>query len=260
MSKGFAEIISGNLAVRLANSAEEVKAAQELRYKVFYEEMGGIPSEEVKAQKCDFDQFDNYCDHLLVIDYDLPKETGQVVGTYRLLRRSAIAEIGKFYSESEFDVSAIKKESGEILELGRSCVDENHRNRSVMQLLWRGIGTYVALHDIKLMFGCASLFGTDVKEHATSLSYLYHYHLAPEELRAIALPDLYIETNLIAKEALDSKEAFNSLPALIKGYLRLGGYIGQGAVIDPHCNTIDVAIVVKTDLITDKYANRYSTK
>jgi len=255
----FDEIYSGNLAVRIARSGTEIEAAQRLRYRVFYDEMGGVPSPGMRNVKRDFDEFDEHCDHLLVLNYDLPESSDRVVGTYRLLRRSIMPNIGRFYSESEFDVSAIKNEAGEILELGRSCVDVEHRNRSVMQLLLRGIAAYVTQHDVKLMFGCASFFGTDVQAHALSLSYLYHYHTAPEAIRAVALPGQYINMNIIAKEDIDIKEAFASLPALIKGYLRISGYIGQGAVIDPHCKTIDVGIVVKTDLVTGKYAQRYST-
>jgi putative hemolysin len=251
------KIRAGNLAVRIASTAQEVEVAQALRYRIFYEEMRGTPSADVRAQKRDFDMFDMYCDHLLVLDYDLPT-TDQVVGTYRLLRRSAMRQLGHFYSETEFNIAAIKREEGEILELGRSCVNATYRNRAVMQLLWRGIAAYVSQHDIKLLFGCASLFGTDVNAHALALSYLHHYHLAPLELRAEALPDQYVEMNLMPKEAIDVKEAFASLPALIKGYLRVGSYIGHGAVIDPHCNTIDVGVVVKTDLVTEKYAQRYA--
>lgn len=255
----FDEISAGNLAVRIARTKAEIEAAQLLRYRVFYDEMGGIPSDEMRKIKRDFDEFDPHCDHLLVLDCDLPEEQGQVVGTYRLLRRSQMNDLKGFYSETEFDITAIKNEKGEILELGRSCVDARYRNRSVMQLLLRGIAAYVTLHDVKLMFGCASFFGIDVKEHAIPLSYLYHYHIAPPEIRAVALPKEYVEMNLIAKEDIDVKKAFSKLPALIKGYLRINGYIGMGAVIDPHFNTLDVGIVVKTDLVSYKYAQRYST-
>ena len=254
----FDEIYAGGLAVRLARTKSEVEATQELRYRIFYEEMGGFPSKEMRVVKRDFDMFDDHCDHLLVMDYDLPAPHNQVVGTYRLLRRSVARNPGRFYSEGEFDVSAIKNETGEIMELGRSCVDARYRNRAVMQLLWRGIAAYITLHDVKLMFGCASFFGINVQEHALPLSYLYHYHTAPTTIRAVALPDQYIEMNLVPKEQIDVKEAFSALPALVKGYLRLGSHIGQGAVIDRQCNTIDVSIVVKTDRVTEKYAQRFS--
>lgn len=259
-TEDWGEIRAGNLAVHIATKPEEILASQDLRYRIFFGEMGGIPSEESARLRRDFDQFDDYCDHLLVRDYDLPPETGQVVGTYRLLRRSALRDLPSFYSESEFDISAIKRLKGEILELGRSCVDVNYRNRAVMQLLWRGIGAYVSQHNVQLMFGCASFFGTDVEEHKLPLSYLYHYHLAPAELRSKALPDQYIEMNLMPKESINERKAFAALPALIKGYLRLGGYIGEGAVLDPHCKTIDVGIIVKTNLLTDRYSQRYAAR
>ena len=145
-----------------------------------------------------------------------------------------------------------------MLELGRSCVDAAYRNRPTMQLLWRGIAEYVFHHDISLMFGCASLHGTDVAAHALPLSYLYHFHLAPPALRPRALDDLYVDMNFIAADAIDQKAALVALPPLVKGYLRLGGFIGDGAVIDEQFNTIDVCIIVKTDLVTERYLRHYS--
>jgi putative hemolysin len=250
-------IHSGSLGLRIAQEPWEIEAAQTLRYRVFYEEMGGAPSQAMRKRLRDFDEFDASCDHLLVLDYDLPQSIHQVVGTYRLLKRNGLPS-RRFYSETEFDISRIKEEKGEILELGRSCVDPAYRKRSVIQLLLRGIAAYVTMSDIKMMFGCASFFGTDIGQHAISLSYLHHYHNAPEEIRSAALPEKYLEMNLIAKEAIDVKTAFASLPALIKGYLRMNSYVGQGAVIDPHFKTIYIGIVVKTDRISSKYVQRYS--
>jgi putative hemolysin len=256
-TKGFEPLQAGNLSVRLAVDESEITAAQKLRYRIFCGEMGGKASPEIQAQQRDFDEFDQYCDHLLVIDNERRGEAA-VVGTYRLLRRSVMQKLGRFYTESEFDVSAVKAFPGEILELGRSCVEPDYRNRSVMTLLWRGIGAYVTLHDIKLMFGCASFTGADASQHALALSYLYYNHLAPEPVRLTALPDLYVKMDVIPKDQVNMKEALNAMPALIKGYLRLGGYIGDGAVIDPAYNTTDVGIIVKTELVTQKYAERYT--
>lgn len=254
---GFDPLHAGNLSVRLARDESEITASQKLRYRIFCGEMGGKASAEIQAQQRDFDEFDDYCDHLLVIDNEQTGEAA-VVGTYRLLRRSVMQKLGHFYTESEFDVSAVKATDGEILELGRSCVNANYRNRSVMTLLWRGIGAYVMLHDIKLMFGCASFTGADPQQHALALSYLYYNHLAPEPVRLKALPDQYVPMDIIPREQVNMKEALNAMPALIKGYLRLGGYIGDGAVIDAAYNTTDVGIIVMTDLVTGKYAERYT--
>lgn len=249
------DLRAGTLQVTLAQSGADVDAAQALRYRVFVQEKGARVSEEMTLQARDIDHFDAFCDHLLVLEH--AGGTPRVVGTYRLLRGTEMPRAGRFYSASEFDLSPIGTFHGELLELGRSCVDEAYRNRAVMQLLWRGIGAYVAKYNIELMFGCGSLHGTDMAEHAGALSYLHHFHLAPPELRIKALPGLYESMNLLPKESIDARRAFAALPALIKGYLRLGGYVGDGAVIDHEYNTTDVAILVKTALVTDKYFQRY---
>lgn len=251
------DIRAGTLQVRLAKDSGEVMAAQRLRYQVFYQEMHARPSAEVLAAKRDFDGFDAHCDHLLVLDH-VPEGAPAIVGTYRLLRRSAMPGAGRFYTSDEFNIRAMEEHPGEILELGRSCVDANFRSRAVMQLLWRGIGAYVAMHKIELMFGCASFGGAEPLAHAESLSYLHHFHLAPENLRLEALPERFVNMDLMPRETLEPKRAFAGLPALVKGYLRLGGYTGLGAVIDHDFNTVDVGIVVKTALVTDKYSNRYT--
>jgi putative hemolysin len=253
------EITAGNLEVFVTRDPEDIKAAQALRYRVFFEEMGAKPTAEILASKLDVDDFDAVCDHLLVVEHSEGGDGYKVVGTYRLLRREMMKEIGSFYTDSEFDISLIKDYPGAILEVGRSCVHEDFRNRAVMQLLWRGIGAYVTKFNISLLFGCASFHGTDPKKHAMELSYLHHFHIAPKEICPRALDSRYVEMNLMPKEEIDVKEAFSNLPPLIKGYLRLGGYIGAGAVIDHEYNTTDVSIVVKTNLVTDKYATRYGS-
>lgn len=246
---------SGTLTLCLAKTEADIQHAQALRYAVFVEEKGAKVSEEMHVKKQDWDEFDPYCDHLLVWEHE---GEPRVVGTYRLLRRENMQEIGRFYTASEFDISAIEAFSGPILELGRSCVHPDYRSRAVMQLLWRGIGAFINAHNIELMFGCASFHGIDLKEHARSLSYLYHYHASSEgQANLKALPERYVEMNLMPKEDIAEKEAFNELPALIKGYLRLGGYISDGAVIDAEYNTVDVGVVVKTELVGEKYAQRY---
>jgi putative hemolysin len=252
-----APIVAGALEVRLAQTAAEIDAAQALRYRVFYEEMAAQPSPEMAAHKRDFDEFDTICDHLLVLDHSQGEGARAVVGTYRLIRRPAAARMGRFYSEAEYDIGVLKAMPREILELGRSCVDQAHRTRPTMQLLWRGIAAYVFHFDIALMFGCASLPGTDIQALAEPLSYLYHHHLAPPELRPRALPERFVDMAIAPPSAIDTRAALKALPPLIKGYLRLGGFVGDGAVIDTQFNTTDVCIVVKTDLVTEKYYRHY---
>ncbi|HYE01375.1 MAG TPA: GNAT family N-acyltransferase, partial [Alphaproteobacteria bacterium] len=250
------ELRSGNLEIRLATGPAEVEAAQALRYRVFYEEMGALPDDRMARQKRDFDDFDEVCDHLLVVDQSKSGSEG-VVGTYRLIRRAHAHVLGRFYSVSEFDVSTVLSWPGEVLELGRSCVDSGYRTRGTMQLLWRGIAAYIFHHEIEVMFGCASLPGTDPDVLALPLSYLHHHHLAPPALRPRALDALYVNMRRLPASAIEPAKALAELPPLIKGYLRLGGFVGDGAVIDRQFNTTDVAIVVKTDLMADKYYKHY---
>jgi L-ornithine Nalpha-acyltransferase len=252
------DVRSGTLQVRLAETVADIDAAQALRYRVFYEEMGAQPSAEMARLKRDFDDFDGVCDHLLVLDHGTG--TAEVVGTYRLIRRPAAAAAGRFYSAAEYDIDTIAAYPGQILELGRSCVDASARNGPTMQLLWRGIAAYVFRYEIALMFGCASLPGTDPDALALPLSYLYYHHLAPPSLRPRALADRHIDMRRLEPATIDPMRALNELPPLIKGYLRLGGFVGDGAVIDHQFNTTDVSIVVKTDLITEKYYRHYERR
>jgi putative hemolysin len=256
----FEELRSGNLGVRVASTAWEVEAAQALRFRVFYGEMGAKADAATAASGLDADAFDAVADHLLVLDHDKGEGPESVVGTYRLIRRAAAARIGRFYSADEYEIAPVLAFPGEVLELGRSCTDAAYRTRGTLQLLWRGIAAYVFRHEIALMFGCASLPGTDLDANAAQLSYLHHHHLAPEPLRPRAIESRYVPMERLARGEYDAKAALLSLPPLIKGYLRLGGFVGDGAVLDPQFNTTDVCVVVKTDQVTDKYYKHYERK
>jgi putative hemolysin len=254
------DIRAGPLHVRLAETSADIDAAQALRYRIFYERLGARPLPEMARRRRDIDRFDDDCDHLLVLDHSRGTGADAVVGTYRLIRRETAERLGSFYSANEFDIAPLIGQPGEILELGRSCVDPAYRQRSAMQLLWSGIAAYVFYYGIVLMFGCASLPGTDPDAIAIPLSYLHHYHLAPPALRPRALAERYVDMRRLHPNAIDSTGALAALPPLIKGYLRLGGFVGDGAVIDPQFNTTDVCILVKTDLVTGKYSRHYERR
>jgi putative hemolysin len=254
---GFGELRAGHLGVRIATTEAEIDAVQALRWRVFYEEMGAEPTEAALASSRDVDAFDAVADHLLVVDHAIGPGPEGVVGTYRLIQQDAAEAIGRFYSDEEYDLAPLVSFPGKLLELGRSCVAAEYRGRAVMQLLWRGIAAYVFRHQIDIMFGCASLPSIDPDKWAAELTYLYYNHLAPPALRPRALPDRYVEMRRMDPDELDVRRAQNALPPLIKGYLRLGGFIGDGAVIDTQFNTLDVAVIVKSDLITDRYYRHY---
>ena len=259
----------GRMLVRLAAGAREIEAAQALRYKVFYEELDARPTDEMMATRRDADRFDGICDHLLVVtppgesgEADpIMIDDGEVVGTYRLLRQEVAQRNGGFYSADEFDIESLLKTRGDglrFLELGRSCVLESFRTKLVIELLWQGIWNYVQAHNIDVMLGCASLEGTDPQALALQLSYLHHTYRAPEEWRVRALPERFVEMGLLAPEEIDEREAMRALPPLIKGYVRAGCYIGEGAVVDHQFNTTDVLIVLPISAINARYLSHFS--
>ena len=253
----------GTLEVRLAQTAAEVRQAQKVRYQVFYQEGSAIPSPAQLLARRDIDGYDAICDHLLVVDHAARDRSAlnrpAVVGTYRLLRQPFAEEYGGFYTAGEFDISALiaRHNRLQFLELGRSCVLSPYRNKRTVELLWHGIHAYILQNHCDVMFGCASLDGTDPKRLALPLSFLHHYAGAPEPWRARALPERYVEMNRMSKEAIDPKAALRALPPLIKGYLRLGAYIGDGAVIDYEFGTTDVLIVLPVSAIKQRYLEHF---
>lgn len=251
----------GDLTVRLAGDAREIEAAQRLRYHVFYEELDAKASPQTRALRRDADRFDDICDHLLVVKSDvggthgIRVDGGELVGTYRLLRQSVAEQNWGFYTQAEFDIAPLiaSKPTLNFLELGRSCVLKRYRTKPVVELLWQGIWNYVRLNGIDVMIGCASLEGTDPDAHALPLTFLAQHAAAPADWRVSAVPSRYVETRRLGDTPVDPKLALKSLPPLIKGYLRLGCYIGDGAVIDDQFNTIDVLIILPVSAINKRY-------
>jgi L-ornithine Nalpha-acyltransferase len=258
--------VSGALEVRLAETDAEVEAAQRLRYRVFYEEMSAIPSPSMREAQRDFDQFDAFCDHILVVDRATLDDECQssVVGTYRLMRDTDAVRAGGFYTSGEYDLSPLLSSCAEgerLLELGRSCVLKSYRSKpAALQLLWRGVMAYVARFSVDTMFGCASLPGTDPSALALPLSYLHHYHSMNGAEHVKARPELYADMHRIAKDALDVRESRRRLPPLIKGYLRAGAQIGEGAVVDRQFGTTDVFIYLPVTKIDTRYRHRFGTE
>lgn len=254
----------GALEVRLAAGAREVKRAQRLRYKVFYEEGSAVPLGLAALKRRDIDAYDEVCDHLLVLDHAVkPKPfrapRPKVVGTYRLLRQEVADAHGGFYTAGEFDMSPLlaAHRGKRLLELGRSCVLKPYRTKKTVELLWAGIWAYVQRHGVDAMIGCASLDGTDPERLAAPLSFLHHFAGAEPEWRARALPERYVRMDRIAADALDRKAALLSLPPLVKAYLRVGAKFGDGAVIDRQFGTTDVFVVMPVEAISGRYLNYF---
>ncbi len=253
----------GPLEARLAHKPSEIRRAQRLRYRVFYKEGSAIPDARTMLARRDADAFDGICDHLLVVDHaNMAERLGQrpaVVGTYRLLRQDVAERHGGFYTAGEFEVDPlIGRHPGlKFLELGRSCVLAPYRNKRTVELLWHGVWTYVLRHRVDVMIGCASLDGTDPERLALPLSFLHHFARAPEPWRTRAVPERHVEMNRMPKEAIDPRAALRALPPLIKGYLRVGGFVGDGAVIDHQFGTTDVLIIMPIADINTRYIDHF---
>ncbi len=257
----------GNLEVRLARSRGDLRRAQKLRYEVFYEEMDAIPDARTMISRRDADPYDAICDHLLVVDHgDLVpgkrpwKRRPRVVGTYRLLQQDAAERASGFYTQGEYDIAPLLAAKGEdysFLELGRSCVLKPYRNRRTVELLWHGLWAYIREHGVDVMIGCASFPGIDPKRHALPLSFLHHHARAPEEWRVRAHDRLHVDMNMMAPDAIDAKAAIKAMPPLIKGYLRLGAYFGDGAVVDRQFGTTDVLVILPVEAIDSRYFGHF---
>ncbi|MEX0921495.1 MAG: GNAT family N-acyltransferase [Rhodovibrionaceae bacterium] len=256
------EVCGRNLLIRLAESEEEIEASQRLRYRIFVEEMAAKATDARRGSGRESDSYDPFCEHLLVFDLDRctgPQgDAAGVVGTYRFMRRAQAQAAGGFYTAGEYEIARLEAVEGEILEVGRSCIDKDYRDGATIQLLWKGISAYVFHYDVTFLFGCASLPSVKPDDLALPLSYLYHNHLAPEDLRVRARPELYVDMNRLAPEDIERKAALKTLPPLLKGYLRLGGFVGDGAVVDEDFGTTDVCLILKTDWASDRYRKHYT--
>jgi L-ornithine Nalpha-acyltransferase len=253
------------LTVRLAVTAEDVAAAQRLRYHIFYEELGAVATVETRASRADTDRFDAFCDHLLVIEDNAPATDGtaisggRLVGTYRLLRQDVASRNGGFYTQAEFDLQPLLARHVQLkfLEVGRSCVAAGFRGKPVAELLWQGIWNYVRFHKLDVMLGCASLPGTNADALADELTFLAHAAPAPEAWRVSALASRHVEMRRKPLAGVDQKAVLRGLPTLVKAYLRLGCHVGEGAVADHQFNTTDVLIVLPVAAINPRYFNHY---
>lgn len=242
-----------SFTVKLAENDTELQAAQRLRYDVFIRELGGGGEMVDHDAGLERDRFDPYFDHMLAVD----DQSGKVVGVYRLLPGDRASEIGQFYSEDEYDLSILKQGGRKLLELGRSCLHPDYRGGTAMYHLWNGLAAYVAEREIEVLFGVASFHGTDPQALAQPLSMLHHNHLAPPDLRVRAQPEVFQPMDMLDSDKLDRRAAMVQVPALIKAYLRLGGFVGEGAFIDHMFNTTDVCLILDTARMNERQRRIY---
>ena len=245
--------------LKLADCAADLRAAQRLRYDVFVSELGGDGAQTDHAQGLERDDYDPFFDHLLLQDQNR-SASDQVVGVYRLLRSDQVERVGQYYSEDEYDLSVLHRSGRRLLELGRTCVHPDYRGGTAMYELWSGLADYVARHRIEVLFGVASFHGIDIAALAQPLSLLHYRHLAPPDLRVVARSGQARRMDILARQAVDRRAATLATPALIKAYLRLGGFVGQGAWIDTKFNTTDVCLIMDMARMSARQSAIYTKK
>lgn len=235
---------------RLARSADDLRAAQRLRYRVFVEELGaGGPLVDHTARR-EIDARDAFADHLLLEDMSRPDVP--VIGVYRLMTPAQAAMAGGFATAAEFDLTPLVLPWRPLLELGRSCLLPAYRGGPAMMHLLAGLARLPAVTPDTVLFGVASFHGTDMASLAAPLAYLHHNHLADQALRVRAIGP----GRDIAADASDRKAALRRIPPLIKAYLRLGGVVGEGAFVDIAFNTTDVCMILDTAAMTSEQRRR----
>jgi len=236
-----------HLHLRLAGTETDIRAAQRLRYRVFVEELGGSGPLVDHDAGLEQDRFDPHFDHLVLVDDRRDaRAADHVIGVYRVMRDDQAAAGEGFYSAGEYDLEPLLRSGRRLLELGRSCVHPDYRGGTAMLHLWTGLADYVATHGIEILFGVASFPGTDTDRLAQPLSFLHHHHLAPPALRVRARGEGRASMDLLPPDRIDRPAAMKATPALIKAYLRLGGFVGEGAWIDRAFRTTDVCLVMDT--------------
>lgn len=233
--------------VRVAKGAADLRAAQRLRYEVFVAELGGDGPLVDHAERLERDRFDPYCAHVILIDRarDAAPED-QVVGVYRVMTEDGAAQAGQFYCADEYDLAPLLSSGRRVLELGRSCLHKDYRGGAAIYHLWNGLARFTLERRIEVLFGVASFHGTDVTALAGPLANLHHRYLAPPDLRVRTQPAHYQSLDLMPANKVDRVRAMRETPALIKGYLRLGGFVGDGAFVDHAFNTVDICLVLDT--------------
>lgn len=244
----FEPIVCGDFVVKLAETRSELDDVYRLRYEelLLYYNQNNVNDDGIFI-----DEYDSLCDHLIC--YDVVNE--QVAGTYRLVLEEHIKDIGCFITESEYDISKLK--SKRILELGRAVVRQEYRNGSVIKLLWRGLIKYANLYNIKYMFGTGSFQGVNPDEYAHALSYIYYNHLSPQDVRAYARKNSR-ELNMVPKEEIDLRKVKQQLPALIKGYIKVGATFGEDVFIDNDFNSVDVFVLLDVDQVNPRILKRFT--
>ena len=234
-----------NYIIKLAETEKEHKDLFRLRY---FDLLKYYNQDYYNETQEDKDEYDEYCDHLIIID----KQKKEVIGTYRLIKSEHLTVLKNFLTEKEFNIDPLKKYN--ILEVGRAVVKEEYRSGIIIMLLWKAVITYAVENNIDFMIGTASFQGVDPNLYADAFTYLEDKFLSPIDIRCEVNKESCF--SLKQKDCYNLLEAKKQLPPLVKGYLNLGASIGNGVFVDIPFNSLDVLIVLKIKEINEKYLKR----
>jgi L-ornithine Nalpha-acyltransferase len=238
--------------IKITTDTVEIQEAQRLRFQVFNLEMRkGLQASY--RHGLDADEFDPFCDHLIVRD----RKSKAVVGTYRLLLGYKARKNIGFYSEREFDLDKIKNLEGEFLELGRSCALKDFRDRALVSLMWEAIGQYVNRYQVRYLFGCGSLYTTDAGEVSRYFSMLKRKYHAAKEFSVVPVDACRFDGVVDDLQIEDEQALFLKLPSLIKGYLRLGAVICGPPALDREFGTADFLVLLDIRKLSREYLGRF---
>ena len=243
--------------VKLADSKNEIKSAQKLRYQVFFSERNKKKIFNIDNFRKDSDKYDNYCDHIVVIHKKSKFSKNKIVGTYRLLKQSVAENKSGFYSSEEYNLTKLLNSNKylNMLELSRSCISKDFRNKNVLQLMWKEIYKYIENNKVDAMFGTASFLDTNLYKLSNQLIYLNHSHKMPNDIMVNALDKCRAKIDYTRNIKMNLK-LVKSLPTLIKGYLKLNAYIGDGAVVDHKFKTTDIFVFLPVNNINFQYVKK----
>ena len=243
--------------VKLADSNSEIKQAQKLRYQVFFSDRNKKKILNISNFRKDSDKYDSYCDHIIVNYKHSKFSKNKVIGTYRLLQQKVAEKKIGFYTSEEFCLDKLIQsyEYTNMLELSRSCISQKFRNRNVLKLMWREIYNYINTNKIDGMFGTASFLEIDIQKINNQLLFLQQNYKMPENIRVKARKYCSAKIDYSKNIKLNLK-LVKSLPTLIKGYIKLNAYIGDGAVIDYKFKTTDVFVFLPSNKINKEYVEK----
>lgn len=234
--------------LKTAQTMDELIKLFELRYQVFF----GDSPEQVSEDELELDEFDSNCDHIII----KCKETDKIVGTYRIL---CSLHVNKFYSQGEFNLDNFLNLPDTKMELGRACIHHGHRNGHVIDLLWKGIASYIKFSEAKYMFGCSSIMETELSRIKSIYNYMKDDGLISDEYDIKPIGKYAIENldEIEPDQSLDARTIKKQIPSLLRSYMNAGAKIYGKPALDIEFRCIDFLTIIDLENLNSMFKKRY---